>query len=130
MVTNVKTGETSEFVYQTQAKGSDVYVGGTYQGFSLAFEIQRRKTLVAALREILPQVVDSLIKAGLKLSDQPIVQGQVQGQMKALANSSGGGLSAYSAKSSANPSAQVFAADLSLECSCNTHFSFLQKIPG
>jgi subtilisin family serine protease len=59
-------------VFKTTGKGSDIFIAGSYQGFSLGVEIQRRQTLLQALKIVLPQIVDDLLLAGL--SDSTLAQ--------------------------------------------------------
>jgi hypothetical protein len=65
LVDNLRTGFHKEYVFQTKAQGSDVFVAGSYMGYNLGIEIQRRETLANALKAILPQIIGDFINEGL-----------------------------------------------------------------
>ncbi len=61
LIDDLNLGTHEELVFNTTAKGSDVYVWGSYQNISGSIDIQTRTTMIAALQKLLPQVVDDLI---------------------------------------------------------------------
>jgi hypothetical protein len=72
LIDNLQNRSHHEMVFKTTGKGSDIFIAGSYQGFSLGVEIQRRQTLLQALKIVLPQIVDDLLLAGL--SDSTLAQ--------------------------------------------------------
>lgn len=68
-------GKKKTFSYSTIGKGRDIFIAGSYQGFSLGLEIQKRKTLRQALAEILPQVISGFTsEIGQKLWQSQIIK--------------------------------------------------------
>gem|GEM_PF-6015349 len=59
-------GTSQTFVYNTTAKGSDIWIAGQYQGYQLEIEIQRRETLVEALAELLPVLIKDFMSSQLR----------------------------------------------------------------
>lgn len=58
-----KTGFRTTVREEIVAAGRDVMIALAYSGFSVAFEIHRRKTLRNALKEILPKIVGRMIES-------------------------------------------------------------------
>ncbi len=54
--------KTQEFRYELKGGGKDIGVGFSYQGISIAVEVQRRNTLRMALQAMLTTIVDSFLK--------------------------------------------------------------------
>jgi hypothetical protein len=61
LVDDSQAGTHQEYVFNTQAKGTDVYVWASYENYSGSIDIQTRTTMIAALQNLLPQIVDDLI---------------------------------------------------------------------
>ncbi len=61
LVDDSQLGTHQEYVFNTTAKGTDVYVWGSYENYSGSIDIQTRTTMIAALQNLLPQVVDDFI---------------------------------------------------------------------
>lgn len=61
LIDDLQTGAHEERIYNTQAKGTDVFVWGSYKNISGSIDIQTRTTMIAALQKLLPQVVNDFI---------------------------------------------------------------------
>lgn len=61
LVDDSQAGTHQEYIFNTQAKGTDVYVWASYENYSGSIDIQTRTTMIAALQNLLPQIVDDLI---------------------------------------------------------------------
>jgi len=64
-IEDMRSGKKQDLIFDIKAYGKDTFIAGSYSGFALGLEIQRRETLIEALKKILPIAVDGIIREGL-----------------------------------------------------------------
>lgn len=72
-------GFKKEYRYSLKGGGTDIFVGGEYQGISIGVEVQRNKSLRQALTEMAPSIVSTFAKELPKLAWQTQVVGEYNG---------------------------------------------------